>query len=82
METVINTPSKLDGSSGVSLIIGILIALVLVVLFLVYGLPAIRNQNAQAYSVKINVNTPASPTPTPDSSALKNETSLSTSNPY
>ncbi len=55
MTTIIN-PGNNSDSSGAGLIIGVVVALVLVVLFFVYGLPAIRgNQNKD---VNINVEIP------------------------
>lgn len=50
MTTVINNPSgnpeaSSGGGNAVALIVGILIAVVLVFLFIVYGLPAMRGAN-------------------------------------
>ena len=43
MTTIINTPpSGSNSDSGLGLILGVLIAIALVALFFVYGLPAIR----------------------------------------
>ncbi len=53
MATVINNPSSED--SGVGVIIGVLVAIILVVLFFVYGLPALRGP-APADNGGINVN--------------------------
>ena len=42
MTTIINNPSG-GGDSGLGMIIGALIVVAAIVLFVVYGLPAIRN---------------------------------------
>ena len=48
MNTVINNPGSNSGNGDAAgMVIGILIVLVLVVLFFVYGLPAIRNTNPE-----------------------------------
>jgi len=59
MTTIINTPggSNGDSGSGLGLIIGVLVAIGLVVLFVVYGLPALRN-NQKPSSTNINVTIP------------------------
>ncbi len=45
MTTVINTPGQGNSNdSGAGLVIGIIIALVLIALFFIYGLPALREQ--------------------------------------
>lgn len=56
MTTVINNPNGSDGgSSGV--IVGVLVALVIVGLFVVYGLPALRNQNNGGAEIKVQLPT-------------------------
>lgn len=49
MTTIVNTPPRGDSSdSGLGLILGVIIAIGLVVLFIVYGLPAIRQSQTPA----------------------------------
>lgn len=56
MTTIINTPPIGESAdSGVSLIFGIIIALILVALFFVYGLPAIRANNVTPKANDVNV---------------------------
>ena len=60
MTTVINTPSNGE-STGSGFVIGVVLILVIILgLFFIYGLPAIRNNNnnAQPKSVDINVKLP------------------------
>lgn len=61
MTTIINTPGTNDnGSSG--LIAGIIIAVVIIALFFLYGLPAIRQNSAPAPKdpgINIDVTIPA-----------------------
>ncbi len=48
-----------EDSGGAGLIIGVIIALLLIVLFFVYGLPAIRNSGAdQGRDVNVDVQLP------------------------
>lgn len=69
MTTIINTPPTGESAdSGLSLILGIIIALILVALFFVYGLPAIRANNVAPEANDVNVNVelpPITTTPTP-----------------
>lgn len=61
MTTIVNTPPTGESAdSGLGLILGIIIALVLVALFFVYGLPAIRANNIapKANNVDVNVQLP------------------------
>lgn len=59
MATIINNPSGGDSShSGVGLIIGIVLALVVIVLFFIYGLPALRNLGGGGGGTNINVTLP------------------------
>lgn len=65
MTTVINTPPSAESSdSGLGLVLGVILALILVALFFVYGLPAIRNNNAvpQNGNIDVNITVPASET--------------------
>lgn len=57
MPTVINNPSS--DSSGVGVIVGVLVAIVLIVLFFVYGLPGLRGAGAPDNGgVNVNVDLP------------------------
>ncbi|MEP7162974.1 MAG: hypothetical protein ABI747_04425 [Candidatus Moraniibacteriota bacterium] len=68
MATIINNPPgnqaapASDGGSGMGLIVGIILAVVVVFLFVVYGLPAMRGsatpQSQNSPSGGINVNVP------------------------
>ncbi len=66
MATIINNPqdTRTSDDAGVGLIVGALIAIALLVLFFVYGLPALRNQNNAAQTTQpgtnINVTLPGS----------------------
>lgn len=54
MTTIINTPPSGENSdSGFGLVLGIIIAIVLVGLFFVYGFPAIRQSNNQPNNTDI-----------------------------
>lgn len=69
MTTVINSPGNGDGGgSSVGLVFGLIALLVVVGLFFVYALPAIRGSGAATPSgaIDVNVKLPAgTPTPTP-----------------
>jgi hypothetical protein len=69
MTTIINTPPAGESAdSGLSLIFGIIIALILVALFFVYGLPAIRSNGVAPKANDVNVNVklpPATTAPVP-----------------
>lgn len=69
MTTIINTPPTGESAdSGLGLILGIIIALILVALFFVYGLPAIRATSVAPKANDVNVNVqlpPVTSTPTP-----------------
>ena len=56
MTTIVNTPRSGESDSGLGLILGIIIAIALVVLFIVYGLPALRNNQAPAEQPGTNIN--------------------------
>lgn len=60
MTTIINTPPAGDNSgSGSGLIIGAIVAIVIITIFFVYGLPAIRSALApQGGSIDINLKLP------------------------
>lgn len=54
MTTIINTPPSGESSdSGLGLILGIIIAIGLVALFLIYGLPALRQSNNQPSNTNV-----------------------------
>lgn len=66
MSTIINTPATTEVGSGLGLIVGLLIVAGATLLFMLYGLPAIRyaaNNDAQP-TTNIDVTLPA-PMPTP-----------------
>lgn len=59
MTTVINNPGNGNGEGmGLGFMIGILIVIVAVILFFVYGLPAIRAGKDQPNTTNINVQVP------------------------
>jgi hypothetical protein len=70
MATIINTPGNSDSSdSGLGIILGVILAIILVALFVIYGIPALRGNNASTpSSTNINVTTPNPSTPTPSPS--------------
>ena len=89
MTTVINTPPAGDnGDSGAGIILGVIVAIVIIVLFFVYGLPAIRGaNNTEPRTTNINVQIPTSEMPSqpaaeaplmPASTDTTTETSTST----
>jgi hypothetical protein len=45
MTTVINNPGNDSSGGGTGLIVGVIIAIVLIALFFMYGLPALRGSN-------------------------------------
>lgn len=50
MATIINNPGQGDSDNsggGAGIIVGVIIAIVLIALFVVYGLPALRNTNSE-----------------------------------
>lgn len=58
MATVINNPS--DGGSGAGTIIGIVIAIILIALLFIYGLPALRGGAAPSGGgASVNVSLPS-----------------------
>lgn len=64
MATVINNPG--DNSSGAGIIIGLVVAVVIVALIFIYGIPALRASNrAAAPSANVNVTLPSSNSGTP-----------------
>ncbi|MDD5068601.1 MAG: hypothetical protein PHS53_04350 [Candidatus Pacebacteria bacterium] len=56
MSTIINTPGNSSEDSGLGIILGVLIAIIVIVLFFVYGLPALRGSQTAQPSNGINVN--------------------------
>ena len=62
MTTVINNPGDGEGM-GIGFMIGILIVVVAVILFFVYGLPAIRASKSQPSTTNITVQVPNPVTP-------------------
>ncbi len=57
MPTVINNPSGGDNSSGLGMIVAVLVIVILAVIFFVYGVPALRGVNNQQ-PANINVQVP------------------------
>ena len=56
MTTVVNNPPPSnDSSGGIGMIIGLIVLIVAVYLFFVYGLPAIQNVQLGTPQIKINV---------------------------
>ena len=55
MTTVINTPGTTQESSGVGLVVGVIVAIVIVALFLMYGLPALRGTANDGGGTNINI---------------------------
>lgn len=61
MTTVINNPGNGENSdSGVAMIVGVIVLVVVVGLFFVYVLPMIRDNNSSQESIDVNVKLPAS----------------------
>jgi len=60
MATVINNPGDSDGGSGAGLIVGILFGIIVIALFFLYALPAIRGADTakQPNSIDVNVKLP------------------------
>ncbi len=68
MTTIINTPGNRDASdSSLGLIIGIIVAIGLVILFIVYGLPALRRNGTTGSQTNISVTAPSVGNPAPSS---------------
>ncbi len=59
MATIINTPGSGESDSGAGLVVGIIIAIVLIGLFVIYGVPALRRNQAPSGGTNINVSLPA-----------------------
>ncbi|TAK57759.1 hypothetical protein EPO17_01170 [Patescibacteria group bacterium] len=77
MTTIINTPPpREDMDSGVGIIIGVLVAIVLIVLFFVYALPAIQNNQAQKpdNTIDVNIKVPPATNQTPSTNNTKTTT--------
>ncbi len=66
MTTIINTPPAGEGSdSGSGIVLGVIVGIILVALFIIYGLPAIRDNNANdSNDTVINVTLPGKDEPT------------------
>ncbi len=60
MTTIINTPPHgKDSDSGVAIVIGVFVALILVVLFFIYFLPSIQeNTTDNKDSIDVNIKLP------------------------
>ncbi len=62
MTTIINTPPSGENSdSGLSLVVGVVIAIGLIVLFIVYGLPALRQNNNEPTTTNTTIIAPGLP---------------------
>jgi hypothetical protein len=59
MATVINNPSGNSDNSGTGVIIGVIVAIILIILFFVYGLPALRGGASPSNSLDVNVDLPS-----------------------
>ncbi len=56
MTTIVNTPRGESTDSSLGLILGVIIAIALVVLFFVYGLPALRQGQSQPNGGNTDIN--------------------------
>ena len=71
MTTVINSPGE-SSDSALGIIFGVLLAIGLIVLFLVYGLPAIRSERVDNGGVNLNITLPNNGSGTGSSSSSAN----------
>ena len=71
MTTIINTPPTVENSdSGAGIVIGVVVALIVVVLFFVYALPAIRGSaTPTSANLNVSVTIPKSTPTTPATTA-------------
>lgn len=60
MATIVNTPGEVRETegTGTGVVIGILAVILLAILFLLFGLPYLRNNGAPAAGTDINVSLP------------------------
>ncbi len=70
MATIINNPNPTEvvtggDGMGVGLIVGILLAIVVIGLFVMYGFPALRGQDTQSNNPSVKIELPVTPTPNP-----------------
>lgn len=65
MATVINNPGQAVESSSSGTMIGVLLAIVLIVLFVLFGLPALRRSQPSRADLNVNITTPNLPNPAP-----------------
>lgn len=58
MATIVNNPAPVESNNGTGMIVGALIFLVLIFLFVMYGLPAISRMQSPQINIpnKIDVN--------------------------
>ncbi len=56
MATIVNNPGGSSDSSGMGIVLGVLIAIIVIVLFFVYGLPRLRGTPAPSGGNNIDVN--------------------------
>jgi hypothetical protein len=61
MATIINNPGETRSESGTGVVVGILLVIFLAILFLIFGLPYLRNRGTAAPSggASLNVTLPA-----------------------
>lgn len=57
MTTIIN-PGNNNSSSGAGLVIGVIIAIVLIALFVIFGLPAIRDKQNPGTNINVEIPMP------------------------
>lgn len=53
MTTIVQNPAPTESGSGVSMIVGLLLVVLVAILFFVYGIPALRSSGSIAPQVKI-----------------------------
>jgi hypothetical protein len=56
MATIINTPAReVDSGSGVGVVVGVILAIALLVLLALYGIPALRNSTSSSNGLNVQV---------------------------
>ncbi len=69
MTTIVNTPPSNDnGDSGLGIILGVILTLVVITLFFVYVLPTLRSNTANPRIDTVNIDVKL-PTPAPGSTS-------------
>lgn len=59
METIINNPNGGNEGSGLGIVLGVLLALVLIALFFIYVFPSMREEGNDNGSLDINLELPS-----------------------